>query len=786
MSALSISVPYPVFSGQDGLPLDNGYVWIGTANLYPITNQIAVYFDEALTIQATQPLRTINGYISNSGTPAQVYVDAVNFSILVQDSKGSMIYNFPDGTGIEALPNNACGLLYTPDLTGAITRPTCEKLEELVSVLDFGAVGDGVTDDTAAIQAALDASIHVYMPDGTYLCNTEPILQTDGNFLEGSGNAVIVQNTYGFSGVQIRAANCTVKNVIFKNLQPKTELSQTLANRYEGNVARSRASAIYVAAGSDNFTCLQCESYGFVIGVNFTGGQELAWRTNIASTYTTTSFVLAPQDQKPEGYWIGAVGRVMTVSGGSTDNFIVTGYTSSTNTITFATQASITATNFYYYLYKGLLDTGRVEQFYMDKLDFGVLIQYSKNIVMTEMVAEEIEQTQQVNVRPHTIYNTSYSENITATNLTTYKNTNGQAYKFRGVTNLFLGNAYATDNRGCFTIESCTNASAVDCANFEAGLSSPTEFAPSIGDITNSKNVTIQSCSLVVATNYNASGVADNRPYGFSLYSSGTVDDVGTTQSINQQINIKNISVVAGNNVDTHYGVLIDGDAAVGAAINNYVNIDGLVMYGNGLNAILQPIRVIRGQNTTCQNLQVVNNGSGTVSLQADAVATNTLFLLNSDLITPTITNTGTNTVTHYVAAAETGTWTPVVIGSTTAGTNTYTAQIGTYYKIEKQVTVRVRLDLSGALSSTGSIRISGLPYPIAYISGTTSSGFAGLPSSVSNVTLSSGEIFNIRAEGGLSYLSLSKISNTGQTLLTDAAFGSGFATQFALTYITD
>jgi hypothetical protein len=289
-----------------------------------------------------------------------------------------------------------------------------------------------------------------------------------------------------------------------------------------------------------------------------------------------------------------------------------------------------------------------------------------------------------------------------------------------------------------------------------------------------------------VATNYNASGVADNRPYGFSLYSSGTVDDVGTTQSINQQINIKNISVVAGNNVDTHYGVLVDGDAAVGAAINNYVNIDGLVMYGNGLNAILQPIRVIRGQNTTCQNLQVVNNGSGTVSLQADAVATNTLFLLNSDLITPTIINTGTNTVTHYVAAVETGTWTPVVIGSTTAGTNTYTAQIGTYYKIEKQVTVRVRLDLSGALSSTGNIRISGLPYPIAYISGTTSSGFAGLPSSVSNVTLSSGEIFNIRADGGASYLSLTKISNTGQTLLTDAAFGSGFATQFSLTYITD
>jgi hypothetical protein len=149
MSALSISVPYPVFSGQDGLPLDNGYVWIGTANLYPITNQIAVYFDEALTIQATQPLRTINGFISNAGTPAQVYVNAVNFSILVQDSKGSMIYNFPDGTGLSP---DACGVDYDPPFTGAVPTTVCVKLAETISAQDFGATSGA---DTAAINDAI-------------------------------------------------------------------------------------------------------------------------------------------------------------------------------------------------------------------------------------------------------------------------------------------------------------------------------------------------------------------------------------------------------------------------------------------------------------------------------------------------------------------------------------------------------------------------------------------------------------------------------------------------------
>jgi hypothetical protein len=144
MSALSIEVPFPVFQDSDGQPLDNGYVWIGVPNLPPQTNPVNVYFDNALTILAPQPLRTINGYISRFGSPAQVYVDGANFSILVQDSKGSMVYNFPEGTGIGS---DACAITYNPPFTGSVPYPVCEKLEQTVSVKDFGAIGDGVTDD---------------------------------------------------------------------------------------------------------------------------------------------------------------------------------------------------------------------------------------------------------------------------------------------------------------------------------------------------------------------------------------------------------------------------------------------------------------------------------------------------------------------------------------------------------------------------------------------------------------------------------------------------------------
>jgi hypothetical protein len=91
MSALSVQPPYPAFADAAGQPLEDGYIWIGTVNLNPITNPIVVYWDSALTITAVQPIRTSGGYPVYQGTPARIYT-ASDYSIQVQNKNATVVY----------------------------------------------------------------------------------------------------------------------------------------------------------------------------------------------------------------------------------------------------------------------------------------------------------------------------------------------------------------------------------------------------------------------------------------------------------------------------------------------------------------------------------------------------------------------------------------------------------------------------------------------------------------------------------------------------------------------
>jgi len=91
MSAINNN-PYGAIQGLDGLPLDQGYIYIGAANQNPVSVPQSVYYDAAMTIPAVQPLRTVNGRVFNpAGAVTRLYVSA-NYSIQVLDKNQSQVF----------------------------------------------------------------------------------------------------------------------------------------------------------------------------------------------------------------------------------------------------------------------------------------------------------------------------------------------------------------------------------------------------------------------------------------------------------------------------------------------------------------------------------------------------------------------------------------------------------------------------------------------------------------------------------------------------------------------
>ena len=89
-------------------------------------------------------------------------------------------------------------------LAGAVARTVHQKFQESISVLDFGAVGDGVTDDTAAIQAAIDAASNTvtkkvrvpYGAAGIYKLTNAVFFNTGGVTMEWDNNSIVFKKFY--------------------------------------------------------------------------------------------------------------------------------------------------------------------------------------------------------------------------------------------------------------------------------------------------------------------------------------------------------------------------------------------------------------------------------------------------------------------------------------------------------------------------------------------------------------------------------------------------------------
>ena len=229
MTALSIQPPFPIITDIDGQPLEDGYIYIGVANLPPIGNPITVYWDAALTLAAAQPIRTIGGYPMNSGTPARLYVNS-NYSILVQNKNGSTVYSAPTATERYGNIISSADVTFIQSGTGAVTRTAQAKMREPVSFEDFGAVGDGVSDDLPSAQNALSAhDVVELIGDATYNFNSaQNGLQVGtGQTIRGNGQAELLSTSINYRPLDIDTPTTSPSGVVVEGVTLRNNVSST-------------------------------------------------------------------------------------------------------------------------------------------------------------------------------------------------------------------------------------------------------------------------------------------------------------------------------------------------------------------------------------------------------------------------------------------------------------------------------------------------------------------------------------------------------------------------------
>jgi hypothetical protein len=114
-----------------------------------------------------------------------------------------------EGNGPGGVPG-ADIIQYNEGNAKAVTRSVASRLRDVVSVKDFGAKGDAVfdsgsntwsgTDDTAAFQAALDAGVAIFIPQGNYRITSELTTSTAMVMTgEGSDLSVLITSCVGWT-----------------------------------------------------------------------------------------------------------------------------------------------------------------------------------------------------------------------------------------------------------------------------------------------------------------------------------------------------------------------------------------------------------------------------------------------------------------------------------------------------------------------------------------------------------------------------------------------------------
>jgi len=179
------------FFDNSGVILSGGLLYTYVAGT--TTPQAAYTSNSGSTTHSNPIVLDSAGRVASGG---EIWLtDAIAYKFVLKTSTGITIGTYDNvtgnGSGIYstfAASSGSSLIGYQPAGTGAVQTTVQAKLRQTVSVMDFGATGNGTTDDTAAFTnaatyaASINGDVYLPPPAATYKLSSNPTVPTNVNF----------------------------------------------------------------------------------------------------------------------------------------------------------------------------------------------------------------------------------------------------------------------------------------------------------------------------------------------------------------------------------------------------------------------------------------------------------------------------------------------------------------------------------------------------------------------------------------------------------------------------
>lgn len=199
------------------LPLQQLVTIANQGNFYPQATEQAL---DALEMQIQQEAFAVSRAIvvnpADTALPPPLPIASVRANMVLGfDGSGNPLLYSPTG----AAATNAANVTYAPPFSNSVSRSVATRLADWKSVKDFGATGDGATDDTVAINHALGTGGAIWFPPGTYVISADMVAPFPNTTIACAPDAVHISAsnaaTFTHSMLVLQGSNTAVLGIGF-------------------------------------------------------------------------------------------------------------------------------------------------------------------------------------------------------------------------------------------------------------------------------------------------------------------------------------------------------------------------------------------------------------------------------------------------------------------------------------------------------------------------------------------------------------------------------------------